>query len=623
KKGWNPNNGSLGWEAWTAPIAGESLMMNKVLKGLGLDSSTANLISGASLVSKAFGRKDPEVRETGLQGTINGAGFSGDKYAYIVEKGGWFRSDKWSTKTEKLDADQDAGLDATVKGLIQAVKGFGATLGIETSVIDGYSKAIKLQLTDDEAKNQEAIAKMFGGVSDELSLRLVPSIGTLGRAGETASATLQRVATNYAGVDAALTSIGKRFGQEGLQSIAARERLVDLFGGVDVLVQATDAYAQNFLSEAERLKPVAAALASEMAGLGLSSVTTRARFKQVIDGLDVSTVAGSQQYAAMMKLAGAFAAVHPELEATTDALRTQADILSERAGLQRELDQLTMTTAEQRAKERAALDASNRALYDQVILQRDLKASTQAASEALQDTVERLTATRDSTTEYRNSLMLGSLSTLTPLQKYLEAQRQYTDQVQKALANPADSAAVSSAQAAATAWLTASQVVNASSAAFIGDKSKVLSDMEQLAAIAGVQMTDAQRQLSALDKQVVGISQLNETAVAIQQAITSQAVEPAMPVPAFDMQRYVASSSAASDILAAEVKALRADNATIREVNAAVLAELKLLRTDAARHNNALVDATEEMGGAITEGVSTAFEKTAYRVSNPNKVAPR
>ncbi|MCC2962179.1 hypothetical protein LK540_17265 [Massilia sp. IC2-278] len=621
-KGFDPNNGSTN-TALTNPLIPGAMHNNKIFQALGMDKRWANMFSGASVVTALFGRKNPEVREQGLEGTINASGFSGQQYAYVVEKGGVFRSDKWYTKNAALDAEQDSGLDATVQGMIQAVKGFGAVMGLETSTINGYSKAIKVQLTSDEAKNQEAIATMFGEVGDELSLRLVPSIMSLSKSGETAAATLQRVATNYAGVDAALATIEKKFGQEGLASIGARERLVGLFGGVEALVQATDSYAQNFLTEAERLKPVANALAAEMAALGLSSITTRDQFKDAVNRADLTTAAGAEQYAALMRLSGAFAAVHPQVEATNTALRSQADILSERTDLQKELDQLTMTAAEQRAQERAAIDESNRALYDQVVLQRDLKASTQAASEALQDTVERLTATRDSTTAYRDSLMLGSLSGLSPLQKYMEAQRQYTTQVQKALANPADSAAVSGAQAAATAWLTASQVVNASSAAFLGDKSKVLGDMEQLAAIAGVQMTDAQRQLSALDKQVLGISQLNETAAAIEQAIASQGTASPVALPAFDMQRYVASSSAASDVLAAEVKALRADNAAIREVNAAVLAELRLLRTDAARHNDNLVGATEELGESITEGVGNAFDRTAYRVSNPNKVAPR
>mgnify|MGYP000562861304 FL=1 len=298
KQGWNAENGSL-----TDSLGGKAIMpfnapmlhLNQGLQKLGLSNSLANMLSGASTVSALFGRKDPKVESQGLRGTVSASGFDGDTYANIVEKGGLFRSTKRYTTGTPLSSDQDATLDGTVQAMIQAVKGFGSAMGLETSVITGYTKAITLELGADEAKNQEAIAKMFGEIGDELSLRLVPSIASLGKTGETASATLQRVASDYAAVDSALSSISKQFGQVGVQSLTAREHMVDLFGGADAFMQSTAAYAQNFLTEAERMKPVADALSVEMSRLGLVSVTTRAQFKQVIDGLNVSTDAGAAQ----------------------------------------------------------------------------------------------------------------------------------------------------------------------------------------------------------------------------------------------------------------------------------------------------------------------------------------
>lgn len=479
----------------------------------------------------------------------------------------------------------------------------------------------------DGAKGQEQYLALLGRsvrtALDSIGLPAWAKTMLSGIASEASLEDLAKVVDQINATQGVLKTLGENLAGFSSMSDAAVSKLIAAAGGIESLAAGASSYFQNFYSKGERLANTSKQVGEALATVGLQMPNSRTAYRALVEQQMALGESGAPAVAMLLRMNDAFAALYPEMEAANDALRSQADIMSERATLQKELDSLTLTAAEQRAQERAALDESNRALYDQVVLQRDLKASTQAASEALQDTVERLTATRDSTTAYRDSLMLGSLSGLSPLQKYMEAQRQYTLQVQKALANPADSAAVSGAQAAATAWLTASQVVNASSAAFLGDKSKVLGDMEQLAAIAGVQMTDAQRQLSALDKQVLGISQLNETAVAIEQAIAGQGSASPVALPAFDMQRYVASSSAASDVLAAEVKALRADNAAIREVNAAVLAELRLLRTDAARHNDNLVDATEELGESITEGVGNAFDRTAYRVSNPNKVAPR
>jgi len=526
KKGWDPNNGSLGWEAWTAPIAGESLMMNKVLQGLGLSGSAANLISGASIVSKIFGRKSPEVRETGLQGTVNASGFTGENYAYIVEKGGWLRSDKWSTKTAGLDAAQDAGLDATVQGMILAVKGFGAAMGLETSVINSYSKAIKLQLTDDDAKNQELIAKMFGEVGDELAQRLVPSIASLGKAGETAATTLQRVATNYAGVDAALSAIGKKFGQDGLQSVAARERLVDLFGGLDALAQSTAAYAQNFLTEAERLKPVSEALALEMGKLNLASVTTIPQFKQVVAGLDLTTEAGAKQYAAMMGLAEAFALVHPATEGAA------ADLASYRSAL---------------------TEAYN------------------AESAALQATITRMGSFATTLRTLRDSALLGNLSPLSPQQKYAEAKSQYDAVL--AAARGGDEDAQGRYQDAYTSFLEASRVMYASSIGYTQDFQYAQAATEDAAKWAEAQVDVGQAQLDSLKASVSGLIEVNKSVLSVRDAIlqfnaasgsTSTMPLTAVAPPVNTPIPYSSYGTSNTEALVAAVKSLSSENAMLR-----------------------------------------------------------
>jgi len=96
-----------------------------------------------------------------------------------------------------------------------------------------------------------------------------------------------------------------------------------------------------------------------------------------------------------------------------------------------------------------------------------------------------------------------------------------------------------------------------------------------------------------------------------------------MVAPAFDVQRYAASSSAGTEALASEVKALREENAEQRAINAAVLAELKLLRTDANRNAGTYAEATEELVEAVAKEVGGAMEQAAYIARNPTKVGTR
>lgn len=381
KKGWDPNNGTVSkGMIFTEPLTGTSTILNEVFKGLGMNNKLANLFSGASITSALFGRKNPEIESQGIQGTFGGAGFSGEAYANILEKGGLFRSDKRYVKTAALSSEQGAGFDATYKALVDAAKGFASTLGIEASVIDGYNKQIKLQLGTDEAKNQEAIAKLFGEIGDELSLRLVPDLAKFAQVGEATSATLQRLVTDYATVDEALTAIGMQFGAIGVASIPARERLVGAAGGLEAFAANIAGFQQNFLSEAERNAPVLNAVTEQLAALGLAGVDTREEFKQVVQGLDLTTEAGAKQYGELMRLQAAFAQVYPSTEEVTAALAQQAEAAKQAAEAQLQAAEAARLAAEE-ARQAAAQAAKDRGS--------DLLAGLDSAFSALQSVVNR------------------------------------------------------------------------------------------------------------------------------------------------------------------------------------------------------------------------------------------
>jgi tape measure domain-containing protein len=582
--------------------------------GAAIGAAIGGLIGGVA--NRLFGRKAKEYGDTTLNGSFGANGFTGTNDTAWTQKGGLFRSNKSGVDKANVDAATARQFAAGYDIVKTASADFATTLGINADALKTRVQSLSIKLGKDQAENEKAVAEFFVGVGDKIAKELVPTLATFAKSGEGASATLQRIATNYAFVDVALTAISKTFGAVGIGSVAARERLVDLVGGLEAFGQGTAFFAQNFLTEAERMAPVSASVKAALAEMGLAFVDTREEFKAAVLGLKLADAVDAKTFAGLMKIQEAFAQVTPAVEAASNAL-------AERADLQRELDELTMTGAQLAAKARAAVNDSNLALYDQVVMQRELKASTLAAAEALKGTVERLTAAKASTLAYRDSLLLGTLSTLTPMQKYLETQRQYAAALAKANSAPADSAAQSAVQGAATAFLSASQVINASSAAYISDKSKILGDMTTLAAIAGAQMTDAQMQLSRMDAQVIGIATLNSTAEAIEQAILNQRAPAAPVAPVFDAQRYAAGSPATESVLTDEVKALRIEAEKARALSAELLAEVKRMRVDAERHAADAGDIAGGVGDAISEGINGAVERAVYLANNPNRVSTR
>jgi hypothetical protein len=434
----------------------------------------AGAVSG--LVNRAFGMGDKEVTATGIRGTIGTSGTNASNYQTWHQDGGWFRGDKNGTDVTALDAATMKKFNDGFAAVKASTAGFAKELGLSADAIASYSKSFDIKFGKDKAANDKLVADLFTKMGDEMAQRLVPNLNKFSKSGETASATLERLAGDFQATDKAAQLIGKTaqeaFGAVGLASAAARERLVDLAGGTGALGQQTTFYAQNFLTEAQRLEPVQASLTAALAQLGLSSVQTRAQFKAVVDSLDLTTAAGATQFAAMMKLAEAFAQVHPATESATDSI----------------------------ASARAALTAAY-----------------QTESDAIKATTDRMSNFATGLRKLHDGALLGNLSTLTPEQKYLEAKAQYEKTLGAARAGNAD--AQGQYQSAYEAFLSASQAVNASGAQYQRDFAYAQAATEDAIKWAEQQVDVGKASLNALDLQVAGLIDVKKEVTSVAQAI--------------------------------------------------------------------------------------------------------
>lgn len=388
-----------------------------------IGGAVAGAILGA--VNRAFGRGPKEATSQGLQGTFGADSFSGSNYTEWVKKGGWFRSDKRGTDTAALSTEQAESLNTAYKAIKDSTSAFASALGLPTSVIDSYTKTIKLVSTGDAAKDQAALTQLFVEMGDELAGRVLPNVVAFIQQGETAAGALERVSAEFQTVDVVLTAMGvssqQAFGAIGVASLAARDRLVLAAGGLEAFAAKSDFFAQNFLSQAERLAPAQKAVAEQMAAMGYASVTTNEQFKDVVMGLmqsgALATEAGAKTYAGLLAVAPAFKmvadaaaeatkataeaaaeAAKAAAEAEAEAARTAADaakaaaeaaaaIAEQRATMEGRLYDLTHTAAEATARARqielAALDASLRPLQERIYALEDERAAAEAAAIAL------------------------------------------------------------------------------------------------------------------------------------------------------------------------------------------------------------------------------------------------
>lgn len=227
-----------------------------------------------------------------------------------------------------------------------------------------------------------------------------------------------------------------------------------------------------------------------------------------------------------------------EVDANTsqvDAINAAINRVTQARQLELQLLELSSTPAENLARARQAeldaMDAALRPLKQQVFAQQDLKEKVEATNRALTDsvktaydqyiqarqqerdslkeTVNRLRDYSGSLREFRDSLLLGGNSPLTPGQQLEEARRQ--------LLNTADAARGGDAKAQArvqdlvSKFLEASATFNASGAGFQSDFAFAQNLLDDLATNAAASADVAQLQLDAANSQLSLLGVLNET----------------------------------------------------------------------------------------------------------------
>jgi hypothetical protein len=367
------------------------------LLGVALDKITGGWLSKTTgkIMGAIFGGKTT-LEDSGFTadkttlGAIASGGLNAMSYAEIKKDGGWFRKDKTSTQTNGLGEDANRQIAKVLLSLSDSVHEAGLALGLPadtfTDKLDAFVVDIgKISFKDMKADEiEKTLQAVFSKLGDDMAQFAVGGLEQFQEVGEGYMETLVRIAQGYQSVDVVMQSMGMTFGMIGTDSIAARQRLLDLSGGLEKFVQSSEQFLKDFFTEQEQ----AAALKSRIQpilgqyGLSASGEDATKNFRDYLVKVDPSTEAGAEAFAELSKIA-------PALKQIADA---EQYIYDERKDLQAQLDELTMSSAQLLAKQRDALDENNRALFDQV------QAATKAAAvleerKGLQEQLDELTMT--------------------------------------------------------------------------------------------------------------------------------------------------------------------------------------------------------------------------------------
>jgi hypothetical protein len=600
--------------AWTA--AAGSGIAGSALASLGAAAGPLGAVAGAlvgGIISKIPAISNALTSVFGGKQSLQDSGFTMDKaslaailaggaransYADVKTDGGWFHSDKSNTQLKSLGQDANVQFSLVIESLADSVTEAGKLLGVSGTgfeaqlnsfVIDIGKVSLKGKTGDEIQKELEAV---FSKLGDQMASYAVGGLQQFQKVGEGYLETLVRVASDYAKVDASLQSIGKTFGSIGVQSIAAREGLIALMGGIDQFQSQTAGFGSNFLTKEEQLAPVAKFVDDQLAVLGLGYVKSRDQFKAVALSQDLNTAAGQKLFASLMSLQEAFAATHA---AAVDLTKTEQEVADERKDLQDQLDQVTMTQAQLAAKARNALAEVNRPLYDLV-----------QTAQKLADTATSVEKFRDAAKSLNDSLLTGSLSVLTPEQQYAELRDQY--QKTKAAALAGDTKAQDGVFNALNAFLTASQKLYSGDTTYQADFAMGQQDTAAMAKWASGQVDTARAQLDAMNSQTTALQSAN-TALNAANTILTTIAQNTTPAPI--QSGYVLSNALSA--LGTAVKLLQ-------ETTAKQQTETAALRKDQDQQTGDTIEANDNSTQRAAETIASRVEKAVSRLVFNQKV---
>lgn len=498
--------------------AGFSALASGTASGItaGLSSLAGTLgpialgIAGAAkLLSSAFGSGPKELTgNSKLTGSLTAAGFAGSFQDEWKKKGGWFSSSKTGFDSRAVGNEVSMMLDTTYDAIKTSSAEYARMLGLNADAIYSRTQSISIAMGKDEAANQKAIADFFTGVANTVAGELLPEISKFQMAGEEASTTLQRLATNYAGLDQVLAIMGttsqKAFGAVGVASIEARERLIAFAGGLEALASQTTFFNQNFLSQAEQIAIVQKPLNEALANLGYAGITTADQFKAAVLGLSESgalaTAEGAKTYAGLLALAPAFKTVSDYLKEVSDAAADTA----------KELENAALAEKERAA---AALEANEQVLRGLVdtalgVVQRSVEAQKNIVTKAYNDSMTILQARISSVGESiskitdLSNLLKSSLGTVSSDAQQGASRAAARAQITTALAIAKASGVLPSADSLRDALSTLNNDATDQFSSLVDYQREVARTNAEISALGGLtdrQLTEAQMQLKLLE----------------------------------------------------------------------------------------------------------------------------
>lgn len=298
--------------------------------GMAVASAVGGPVMGAiigaatGVVNRLFGRRPKEVTESGVEGVVSAAGFTGDSFEAWRQQGGLFRSDRSGRDRSAVQGDLETTLDAGVTAVYRSAQTYADALGLPADAARNFAGTFKVVWGKTEEENRAAIEQAIGKLSDDLAGVYAQQLTPLKRASETISQTLQRLGVLQS-FSRTINDLGGVFSRVARLGVDAREAIIDMAGGMEAFADKATSFAQNFYGRDEIAGLKARDVQQRLADLGINqTVNTRDEFRRLVEGTDVTASDGQRRLVELLNLSAPFAEVADYLAETGKSLAEAA-----------------------------------------------------------------------------------------------------------------------------------------------------------------------------------------------------------------------------------------------------------------------------------------------------------
>ena len=272
-------------------------------------------------IIKMFGKTTQSISDSGLSinGNLGGLtqGRGVQQYTDIETKSSsWFglvKKTSSSTQYSELNAGVSKQFGMVFQGISDSIKLAGVSFGMDTETLakklaDSVINIPKLSLRGLKGKElQDALEAVFSGAADGLAQSVIPGLEELQKVGEGYYETIIRASSALSTTNGWL----KRFKMELLGVSAAgaiaATKLADLFGGINELNAANQAFYEGYFTEAERAAQSTEDMRAALKTVNLALPESKEALRAMVAGLDLSTEAGREAYKVLLSIAPEFA----------------------------------------------------------------------------------------------------------------------------------------------------------------------------------------------------------------------------------------------------------------------------------------------------------------------------